>query len=83
MGGIYIEQPPSGTDPTLTEYLARVFIAISGALQQNQDLTPIFVHPTKFKVGKIYYYGAAIVADPIVDEEGIYVFKSTGLVKVI
>ena len=81
--GIGGEQPPESTDIRLREYLSRQFILLNIALEQNNDFDILYVHPDKFRVGKLYYYGAAIAGDSVVDAEGLYLYKSTGLVKVI
>jgi len=82
MPSISGEQPPEGTEVRLKEYLSRMFIQMNMALDQTKDFDVLYVIPDKLKVGKLYYFGAGIVGDPIINQEGLYLYKSDGWAKV-
>ena len=76
MANIPIEQPPVGTDDMLTEYLTRMFINTDIALRKDNYFVPQYVMPDKLQVGRTYFFGDAILPD--IDQEGLWVYKSTG-----
>lgn len=78
MASISIEQPPSTIEPELQHYLERALTEIDIALKQAQSHTVIYVPPAKPRVGRTYYFGAAVPAHPVITAEGLYIYKSTG-----
>ena len=78
--GIGSEQPPEDVDVPLKEFLSRQFVQVNIALEQNNDFDVRYVLPAKLRVGKIYYFGAAVATTPITGE-GWWGFKSTGWVQ--
>ncbi len=78
MPSISSEQPPEGTEIRLTEYLSRMFVQMNIALDQTKDFDVLYVVPDKLRIGKLYYFGAAVLPD--ISGEGIWIYKSTGWV---
>ncbi len=74
---IPIEQPPSTTASELAEYLQRMMILIDIALN-NKKLNTYNVLPNKPIIATIYYFNQAIAGDPVITEEGAYIYTSTG-----
>ena len=79
MSSISIEHPPEGTDLLLSEYLNRMLVNINNALGQTSFNNPLYTVPDKLQVGRVYYFGAAVL--PNISAEGLYVYKSTGWVQ--
>ena len=75
---IPIEQAPESTDQDLAEWLARQLVTINNALGATGFYPPTYVLPTKPRPGQVYYFAAAIVADPVITAEGLYIYLSTG-----
>ncbi len=74
------EQPPYGTDEKLVEYLARQFRAAKREDENSKQHTVRTIRPNKLTVGRTYYFGGAIAADPDITGEGLYIYTSTGFV---
>ena len=77
MPSIGTETPPSELDPSFKDYLVRMRVAINIALNSPDYFSPRTTMPRKFKVGSIYYFGAAIPLTDIISE-GLWIYKSTG-----
>lgn len=75
---ISLEEPPINTELELRAYLMRMRQDIAVALQQAQQLPITYVEPAKPQVGKIYYFGSALQSHPVIAQEGLYIYKSTG-----
>ncbi len=76
MASISSEQPPIDTEDNLREYLSRMFTGVNNALSQDNFNNPLYVMPTKFQVGRQYYFGAPVLPD--ITDEGLWIYKSTG-----
>ena len=55
------EQPPSGTDPKLSEWLTRQIILINASMDSNANFTPTGVMPTKVEYGMCRYFNRIIL----------------------
>ena len=75
---ISLEEPPIATEQELRAYLMRMRQDIAVALQQSQQLPVVYVEPSKPQQGKLYYFGSEIQSHPVITQEGLYVYKSTG-----
>ncbi len=77
MASIKMEQVPASTDDVLAEYLNRMLNDINYALQESNDYDVLTNIPAKPKIGKQYYFNAAITSTPIT-AEGWWGYASTG-----
>ena len=75
---ISLEEPPVSTEHELRAYLMRMRQDIAVTLQQSQQLPVMYVEPDKPQQGKLYYFGLEIQGHPVITQEGLYVYKSTG-----
>jgi hypothetical protein len=74
------DQPPKSFNEEQAEWLNRMF-HLARLSDQNSDIIPTHVAsvPAKPKIGKVYFFAAAIPATAITGE-GYWGYKSTGWV---
>lgn len=74
-----MERPPLSFTAEQAEYLNRQFTAINNALTNNNFFRPYTRVPEKVTAGRVYYFSQAI--DATITSEGLWMYQSTGWVK--
>ena len=74
-----MEQPPLSVDTELAEYLNRQFSTLANTLTQTNYFPPRTRLPEKVQAGRVYYFSQAI--DATITSEGLWMYQSTGWVK--
>jgi len=80
--GISQEVPPESFPADQRDFLTRRFVDVGTALGQVNNFTPRKQMPYKAQIGHMYYFNDPTGQgyDPVITQEGIWVFKSTGYI---
>ena len=74
------ESPPHIVDKELRSWLQQRVIETNISLLQAKDYDPIYIMPSKVKIGMVRYFGSAITG---IASEGLWCYKSTGWTKIV